>query len=396
LPSWLPNGKAVLFTVMRHGLDVHPRLALLRLDTREWHVLLQDASDARYVPTGHLVFLRQGMLMAVRFDPARLEVIGQPSPLVENVMQAFATEASYNTGAGQFSVSDSGALIYAAGVMLTDRKNSLVWVDQKGTEQPVTPLQLPFFAPRLSPDGQRIAYATAGREWQVWVYDLNIGTNSRLSGEGRAGYPIWTPDGKRIVFGWLKSAIRNLFSQPYDGSSPMERLTTSEYEQRPGVWSSDGQTVAGVEYHADAAYDIVLLEARSGRVRPFLNSQFNEMYPEFSPDGRWIAYSSNESKRDEVYVRPFPGPGMKHQVSSQGAASRCGRETGNSFSTAGGIKCGPWTYGLTAASRPASRACFSSALDIILEIPNVHMICPRTEVDSSWSSSNKEDRKSVV
>jgi len=129
---------------------------------------------------------------------------------------------------------------------------------------------------------------------------------------------IWTPDGKRIVFPWQKSTVPNLFSQPFDGSSPMERLTTSEYGQHPESWSSDGQTLALVETHADSGEDIVLLETRSGRVRPFLNSQFDEMYPEFSPDGRWIAYSSNESKRNEVYVRPFPGPGMKVPISSQG------------------------------------------------------------------------------
>jgi serine/threonine-protein kinase len=318
LPSWLPNGKAVLFTVMIHAFDSQPRLALLRLDTREWHVLLQDAADARYVPTGHLVFLEQGTLMAVRFDPAGPEVIGQPFPLVENVMQAFATNSNHNTGAGQFSVSDSGALVYVAGGILPDMQNSLVWVDQRGIEQPVTPLQFPFSFPRLSPDGQRIAYDTLGREEQVYVYDLNTGTNSRLIGEGSANYPVWTPDGKRIVFSWQKSTVMNLFSQPYDGSSLMKRLTTSEYDQRPGSWSLDGQTLALVEGNEDTGHKIVLLEARSGRVRPFLNSQFDEIYPEFSPDDRWIAYSSDESNRYEVYVRPFPGPGMKKQVSSQG------------------------------------------------------------------------------
>jgi Tol biopolymer transport system component len=293
LPSWLPNGKAVLFTVMRHDVDSQPLLALLRLDTREWHVLHQDAADARYVPTGHLVFLRQGTLMALRFDLVKLEFIGQPTPLVENVMQTFTTLSDYNTGAGQFTISDSGSLVYAAGGMLPVRQSSLVWVDQRGIEQAVTHLQSPFFAPRLSPDGQRIAYVAAGREWQVWVFDLNIGTNSRLTGEGRATYPIWTRDGKRIVFSWQKSTVVNLFSQPYDGSSPMERLTTSESHHAAGSWSSDGQTLAFAEGDTTTGFKILLLEARSGRVRPFLNSQFNERYPEFSPDGRWIAYSSN-------------------------------------------------------------------------------------------------------
>jgi serine/threonine-protein kinase len=188
LPSWLPNGKAVLFTVMRHGWDSQPWLALLRLDTREWRVLLKDAADARYVPTGHLAFLSQGTLMAVRFDLARLEIIGQPVALVENLMQAFSASSNYNTGAGQFGISDAGSLIYAAGGIVPDSKNSLVWVDQRGIEQPVIVLQLPFFAPRLSPDGQRIAYVTAGREWQVRVYDLVRGTNSRLTSVVRHKY----------------------------------------------------------------------------------------------------------------------------------------------------------------------------------------------------------------
>jgi len=318
LPSWLPNGKAVLFTVMRHAWDSQPWLALLRLDTREWRVLLQDAADARYVPTGHLVFLRQGTLMAVRFDLPKMEVIGQPVALVDNLMQFFSTNSGFNTGAGQYGISDSGSLIYAAGGVLPDLKNSLVWVDQKGTEQPVTTLQFPFLGPRLSPDGQRIAYTTAARDWQVWVYDIGRGTNSRLTGEGMASFSIWTPDGKRLLFSWTKSLVTNLYRQSYDGNSPMERLTTSEYDQEVGSWSSDGKTVAFLEGRPDTAYDIAMLDVNSGRVTPFLNSQFRETFPDFSPDGRWLAYTSDESKRDEVYVRPFPGPGMKQQVSSEG------------------------------------------------------------------------------
>jgi serine/threonine-protein kinase len=318
LPSWLPNGKAVLFTVMRYLLDSQPRLAVLRLDTREWHVLLKDAADARFVPTGHLVFLRQSTLMAVRFDSARLEIIGQPIPLVEYVMQAFSMNSTYHTVAGQYSVSDSGALIYAAGGMIPDLQNSLVWVDQRGMEQAVTPKQFPFFAPRLSPDGQRIAYYTIGRERQVWVYDLNTDTHSLLTTEGLASFPIWTPDGKRIVFGWQNSLRAQLYWQSFDGSSPMERLSTSEYGHHPGSWALDGQLLALVESRPATIRDIVLLDARSGRVRPFLNSQFNEMYPEFSPDGRWIAYSSDESKRSEVYVRSFLDAGRRHAVSGQG------------------------------------------------------------------------------
>ena len=319
LPSCLPNGKAVLFTVMRHLWDSKPWLALLRLDTRDWRVLLLDAADARYVPTGHLVFLRQGTLMVVRFDLARLEVVGQPVALVENVMQAFSA-GDCHTGAGQFGISDSGSLIYAPGGIVPDTKDSLVWVDQKGTEQPVTERLSAYFVPRLSPDGQRIAYVTSGSERQVNVYDIARGTNSQLTVEGAANYPIWTPDGKRLLFLWMKSPASDLFWQPYDGSSPMERLSTNEYLKVAGSWSPDGKTVAIVEARSglEGSSDIALLDAPTGRVTPYLNSPFNEEFPDFSPDGRWLAYTSDESKRNEVYVRAFPGPGMKQQVSSEG------------------------------------------------------------------------------
>ena len=152
------------------------------------------------------------------------------------------------------------------------------------------------------------------------MYDLGRGTNSRLTGEGWAFYTTWTPDGKRLLFSLGKSTADSLFWQPYDGSSPMERLTTSEYGQRPGSWSSDGKTLAFVDIHPDTGTDIAMLDVRSGRVTPFLNSQYEEWYPEFSPDGRWMAYTSDESNRQEVYVRPFPGPGMKQQVSIEGGS----------------------------------------------------------------------------
>jgi serine/threonine-protein kinase len=316
LPSWLPNGKAVLFTVMRHAWDRQPWLALLRLDTHEWHVLLEDAADARYVPTGHLVFLRQATLMAVRFDLARMEVVGQPIALLENVMQAFGEGSYFHTGAGQLGVSDMGSLIYVAGGILPDIRSSLMWVDQRGIEQPITDKQFRCWSPRLSPDGQKIAYT--GREDLIYVYDLGRDTNSRLTGEGFATNAIWTPDGKRLLFSWMKSLMSNLYWQSYDGSSPMERLTSNLYFQLPTSWSSDGKTVALVEVHPDTNYDITMLDTPSGRVTPFLNSQFTEIFPDFSPDGRWIAYTSDESKREEVYVRAFPGPGMKQQVSGEG------------------------------------------------------------------------------
>ena len=319
LPYFLPDGKSVLFTIMREPHEMHPRTALLDLETRKWHVLIEDAADARYVPTGHLVFLRQGTLMVAPFDLGRREVMGQPVPAIANVMQALNITNSYwDTSAGQFSVSDSGWLVYAEGGILPDYQASLVWVDRQGRTEPIAPFKAPFFAPRLSPDGQRIAYAIHGREKQICIYDLNRGTTTQLIAEGKAYYPSWTPDGKRLVFGWMKEGSPNLYWQPADESSAMERLTTSDDLQYAGSWSPDGATLAFVEYRPDAKFDIFLLDLRSRRTTPFLNSRAKEAYPEFSPDGRWMAYASDESGRWEVYVRPFPGPGGKWLISQEG------------------------------------------------------------------------------
>jgi eukaryotic-like serine/threonine-protein kinase len=317
LPSWLPNGKAALFTITRYA-SKPSLIALLDLDSHKWHVLLEDAADARYVSTGHLVFLRQGTLMAVRFNLATLSVVGQPVALLENVMQAInASATGLNTHEGQFDISDSGALVYAEGGVTPSPKHTLVWVDQKGMEQPAVPFQSTFPWPRLSPDGQRIAYRGPGM--QIWIYDLIRGTNSRLTSDGEAIMPVWSPDGKRILFSWTNSSMNsNLFWQPYDESTSMERLATSDSSQQPGSWSPNGETVAFVTSYTPNQQDIALLDIRSRQVKPFLNSKYNEFFPEFSPDGRWIAFTTDETGQDEVYVRPFPNSTRKYSVSSSG------------------------------------------------------------------------------
>jgi len=322
LPHCLPDGKGALFTIMGDNYDLRPRVAVVDLKTRKWRDLIEDAADARYVPTGHLVFLRQGKLMVVPFDLGRHEVTGQPVPVIANIMQALnVNSGSHNTAAGQFSISDSGWLAYAEGGITLDGQDSLVWVDQNGRSELAASFKAPFFAPRLSPDGQRIVYLASGMEQVGWIYDLNRSIESRLTDEGKAAWLNWTPDGKRVVFGWCKSGQANLYWKRADGGSAMERLTTSDYDQEPGSWNPDGTTLAFTEWHPEKlGNDILLLDVGSRRITPFLNSQANECHPEFSPDGRWIAYVSTESGREvnEVYVRPFPGPGGRWLVSHEG------------------------------------------------------------------------------
>jgi Tol biopolymer transport system component len=282
--------------------------------------LLEDAADARYVATGHLAFMRQGKLMVVPFDPERLEITGQPVPAVANVIQALniSNGTFFNTAAGQFSISASGSMAFAPGGILPDQENSLVWVDHKGKAEPIALFKAAFLAPRLSPDGQRIAYTTVGKENQLWVYDLNRGTATKLTSEGIARWMTWTPDGRRLAFDLLKTTMSNIYWQTADGSQPMERLTASDYNQYPGSWSPDGETLAFVEYQPDGGRGIQFLNMRDRRVTPFLNSRFEERFPEFSPDGKWIACNSTASGRQEVYVQPFPGPGGRWQISNEG------------------------------------------------------------------------------
>jgi eukaryotic-like serine/threonine-protein kinase len=326
LPHWLPDGRGVLFTVMREQFEFQPRVALLDSKTRKWSVLLEDAADARYVPTGHVVFLRQGTLMVVRLDLDERAVVGLPVPAITGLVQALNFMNPYmDTAAGQFGVSDSGGLVYAAGGISPDNDCTFVWVDQKGNVQPAAPVRGFFFSPRLSPDGQRIAYTTLGKRFQAWVYDLARGVATPVTADGKVWNITWTPDGQRVVFDWSWFGRNNpLYWQLADGSAPMERLTTSDNGHGLGSFSPDGATLAYVEYRpgggSDVGADILALDLRTRRVTPFLTSKASEVDPTFSPDGRWLAYRSDESGRPEVYVRPFPGPGGKWQISSEGGA----------------------------------------------------------------------------
>jgi eukaryotic-like serine/threonine-protein kinase len=318
LPHCLPNGKSVLFTITKHDWDIQPRTAILDLKTRKWSTLINNAADARYVPTGHIVFLRQGTLMAVPFDLTKLELRGQPSPVIADVMQSMNGFSSLEgVGAGQMSVSNAGSLVYSTGGIFPDREFSLSWVDLNGVAKPIISSKGPVGAPRLSPDGGRIAYTLWGLQQGAYVYDIARGTTSRLTDEGRPPNAVWTPDGTRVVFNRHVDTKLGLFWMPADGSSPAEPLLLSGKDNWPGSFSPDGRTLVYVETNPVDS-DLFLLDLRSRRAEPFLNSRFRESFPEFSPDGHWLAFSSNESGRPEVYVRPFPGPGGRWQVSHEG------------------------------------------------------------------------------
>jgi serine/threonine-protein kinase len=324
-PQLLPGGKAVLFTIGTGGSWDAAQIVAQRLDSGERTVLIQGGSDGRYLPSGHLVYVRAATLMAVPFDPERLEVKGSPVPLIEGVLQG--TE---NSGAMHASVSSSGWLVYAAGGNRLER--TVVWVDRKGAEQPLAAPPRPYVAPRLSPDGQLVLEGIdQGNKTDIWLYTIARGTLTRLTFEATNNNPVWAPDGKRIAFSSSKAGAVNLFWKLADGSGPEERLTSSENTQNSTSWSPDGQFIAFTEIDRKSRGDVWVLPLQGDRKPiPVARTSFGESAAAFSPDGLRLAYVSDESGRQEVYVQLFPGLGGKLQISTDGGTepvwSRDGKE----------------------------------------------------------------------
>jgi Tol biopolymer transport system component/predicted Ser/Thr protein kinase len=324
-PQILPGGRAVLYTIWTGvgGID-RARIAVLSLENGKQKVLIEGGTYARYVPSGHIVYARAGGLLAVPFDLRRLEVTGAPVSILEGVA------LDPNFGVAFFSISGEGSLAYVPGG-LRGADATMVWVDRKGTVQPLPTPPRGYDTPRLSPDGQRLAVGINGSNPGLWIYDLARGTLTRLIEAGVISpYPLWTPDGKRLTF---KSPIGdpfNIYWMPADGSGAPERLTTGENIKWPGSWSPDGRVLEFVEANP-TNFGIQLLNLEGDRKpQSFAQTQITKMSGVFSPDGRWIAYRSSESGHAEIEVQPYPGPGGKWQISTDGGTepvwNRNGRE----------------------------------------------------------------------
>jgi eukaryotic-like serine/threonine-protein kinase len=312
-PEFLPGGKAVLFaTGGTANIWNNAQVAVQSVGSGERRTLIQAGTYPRYSVSGHLVYAQLGTLMAVPFDPQRLTATGAAVPVLESVLQ------SITNGDAQYSISDTGSLVYLPGGVQS-AQSRLVWVSRNGAEQPVAAPAHAYQTPRLSPDGRRVAMIIQEQEAQIWLYDLSRDTLTRSTFEGINNVvPAWTPDGKRIAFASTKEGAQNLFWQLADGAGGLERLTTSEYTQVPMSWSPNGQFLAFLEVNPTTGYDIWVLGMGDHKAQPFLRTPFNESVPRFSPDGRWLAYISNESGRYEIYVQPYPGPGGKWQISTEG------------------------------------------------------------------------------
>ena len=317
-PQVLPEGGGVLFTRRRGAAGVSEIVVASRPDGAVR--VVAEGANARFLPSGHLVFARGRTLFAVGFDPRTLDLTGAPVPVVDDLRLA----ASGLLSAGLFDLSASGTLIYPRASADQDGAiRSLVWVDRAGEVTPTAAPERPYGGFDLSPDDRRIAVGVSdGNAADIWLYDIERGTSERVTRDAvGVGGVTWHPDGDRLVY---RSATDGggIFLQRADGIGPVDRLVASGLHV-PSMFTPDGTTLLVTTFSAETREDIgsVPVEADSAYV-PLLNEGFTEWEPTMSPDGQWLAYSSNESGRAEVYVRPFPEVGSGRTLVSTAGGRR--------------------------------------------------------------------------
>ena len=320
-PSFLPDGKSILFSIKTAKPWDDARIAVLNLRSGETRVLLEGGSKPRYASSGHLVYTRQGSLLAVPFDGERLQVKGTPSPVLEGLAAAAFAE---------YSISDSGHLVYRPGG--AEEKTTMQWVDRAGKTEPLQAPPRTYATPSISPDGQRVAVtieAGSPNDWDISVYDFARHTLTKLTYGSFNFAPSWTPDGKRVMFrNESESGQRGIFWVPADGSASPERLFTTELPATPCSWLPDASAL--VFYQGLPEYTEIGVFALQGHAANTARGPQvvvkNAIFPQFSPDGRWLAYASG----GQVYVQPFPSLVGKWQVSTDGGTAprwaRSGRE----------------------------------------------------------------------
>jgi eukaryotic-like serine/threonine-protein kinase len=325
LPQLLPDGQTVLFTSTKATFPSwdDTRIVVQSLATGQQKVLIEGGADARYVKTGHLIYMRRGTLMAVPFDLKRLEVTGDAVGLLANVMQAANIQPlQIDSGAGQFAVSESGALAYLSGGVFPQDRWSLVWVDRTGKTEPFNVPSGSYLAPRLSPDGKRVVFNTTTGNWDLSIYDVVRGLVTRLPMDDDQSVGVWTPDSSSVVFSSGFSGSGNLFIRSADGNGAPELLLTTTGEEHKrmsrfafaNAWTPDG---ASLLFWTNRGGLWLLPRQRKSEARLLFNDPMDALQAEFSPDGRYLAYTSGEFGRSQVYVRAYPGLDHREPVAGE-------------------------------------------------------------------------------
>lgn len=327
-PQILPGGDFVLFDAVGSGVnfnDAHIVLYSMRDGTRR--IVHRGGYRPRYLASGYLLYVRESTLFAMPFDPSRPELAGTPFPVQSDVV------SSSLGGTGQFALSDAGTLAYVAGEEVDMDRGYLDWLHRDGTRERLRSEPGDYLDLEFSPDGTRLALTLEQQYLEVWIYDWTRDTMSRLTfQESDTGWPLWSPDGRRIVFssdiGNSGSGSHDLYWTRADGSGDVERLVQSSQSQVAFSWHPNGELLAYEHGGLNSAgSDVLLLPIEGdessgwtvGEPMPVLDdASYRERQPAFSYDGQWLAYTSDESGRFEVYVRPFPDVSAKWPISTDG------------------------------------------------------------------------------
>ncbi|HET6373545.1 MAG TPA: hypothetical protein VFG76_09570, partial [Candidatus Polarisedimenticolia bacterium] len=296
------------------------------LDGGDTKVVLRTQSNAMYV-SGHLLFVRETTLMAQPFGVDDLSLDGDAFPIAEQVQM----DAAFSRGI--FSASGNGVLAYQTGIAQT--ASQLTWFDRSGKQTGILGDKANYQDFSISPDQKKVVVTVSDPRVgppDLWIYEVARGLRTRFTiYPGADNRPVWSPDGSRIVFSSIRKSNFDLYIKSYAGSADEELLFQDEYDQLPESWSTDGRYVAYFSRGVPGTNSDLWVLPLSGDNKPisFLQTEFREVDPQFSPDGRWIAYTSDESGgRDEVYVAPFPGPGRRRQISTQGGSKARWRQDG--------------------------------------------------------------------
>ncbi len=314
-PSFLPDGKHVLFTVgLLSSPDYYENASIdvVDVNTGERKTIIKGASTAKYINSGHILFSRSGVLYIVAFDVDRLEVKGQPIPVVEGVY------SELTTGITNYMVSENGTLAYIPGPVEGGNRK-IVRIDMKGETTTLDSTGHPYLEPRLSPDNKKIAIVIRdGEDFDIWIFDILRKTLSRLTFGGLNRTPQWSPDGLNIAYmKRAKDGKIGIFMKPYDGSGEEVELYKGDNRLYIDQWTRDGANLIIDNLNLNANSDLVILPLK-GDKKPwkYLETKLDEYEANVSPDGKWLSYLTNESGSYQVYVRSFPGKEGKWQIST--------------------------------------------------------------------------------
>ncbi len=309
-PELLPSAKTIVFTAVRKGRQ---SLTALSLQTGKLKTLIESAGGARFLSNGYLVYQSEGNLRAIGFDPDNLETRGTSHVVAEGVINFIVPGRARG-----YDVSANGTLVYSPPFTSLYR---LVWKNRSGSTEPLNLNPRAYAFPALSPNGRLVSVTVRdGSSRNLWIGSVEAEPLRRLTFGDNDTYSLFTPDSKRVVFTSGKGGQPNLFWTPADGSGNPDALTVGAHVRgRPTSWWPLGKVILFIDDDRSGGKDIGQLEVdRKSAVRTFIGTQFDELEAVFSPDGRFVAYQSNESGRWEVYVQPYPGPGAKEQVSTDG------------------------------------------------------------------------------